>query len=347
MRNSLKKNHGYLWLEIIEYGFISVLLAFLLFSRPEDETFSDWNNFRYTVIGSLFLGMEVMILKLYFFPAFNHLNTLLKVVLKVIVTNIYIFIFLFCYIGYIIYRNDEFLSMNEFLKGNNFLNIQIQAFIISVFLIGFQEIRSLIGKEKLRNYLLGKYQTPSNEERIFMFLDLKGSTTLTEKLGNELYFSLLNDYFNDLTSPILKSRAEIYQYVGDEVVLSWSIKNGLKNSNCLRFYEFAKEKINSRNDYYLNRYNVIPEFKAGLHIGKVVIAQIGQIKKDIIYSGDVLNTTSRMEGLCNTNEANLIISKKLLNQLEPSDNWEPSPLPETQLKGKNEEVSLFKMNLNI
>ena len=333
-----------MWREVIEYGFISVILSLLVFGK-RDFGFEDWESIKYSILGSLLLGMEVMVLKLYFFPMFNQLNTMVKMVVKIIITNVFIFLFLICYISFIIYYNKEFVTMSEFIKSNSFLSIQFQAFITSIFLIGFQEIRSLIGKEKLRNYLLGKYQTPSTEERIFLFLDLRNSTALTEKLGNELYFSMLNEYFNDLTSPILKSRAEIYQYVGDEVVLSWTIKNGLKDSNCIRFFELAHDKIQLRKEHYLSQYNVVPEFKAGLHKGQVVIAQIGQIKKEIIYSGDVLNTTSRMESLCNENNADIIVSQKLLDLLSPSTRWSVIPLKLSSLRGKNETISLVKLDL--
>ncbi len=52
----------------------------------------------------------------------------------------------------------------------------------------------------------------------------------------------------------------------------------------------------------------MPEFKAGFHIGKVITAEIGVIKKDIIFTGDVLNTTARIQGLSNTYEVDMITS---------------------------------------
>ena len=81
------------------------------------------------------------------------------------------------------------------------------------------------------DFLLGKYFKPRREERIFMFLDLRSSTTIAERLGEEKYFSFIKDVFKDATPSILDSRGEIYQYVGDEIVISWKMENGQKNAN--------------------------------------------------------------------------------------------------------------------
>jgi len=63
---------------------------------------------------------------------------------------------------------------------------------------------------------------------------------------------------------------------------------------------------------YLDLYGVYPEFKAGLHAGKVVVTWIGDIKKEIVYHGDVLNTTSRLEAECNRYNQTLLVSEFIL-----------------------------------
>ena len=102
------------------------------------------------------------------------------------------------------------------------------------------EISDNIGQGVLKNFFIGKYHTPLLEERIFMFLDMKSSTTIAEKLGHLKYYQLLNDYYADLTKAVLETSGEIYQYVGDEVVVSWLIDKGLNNSNCLNCFFFKQ-----------------------------------------------------------------------------------------------------------
>ena len=61
---------------------------------------------------------------------------------------------------------------------------------------------------------------PKAEDRVFLFLDLEGSTQLAERLGSALYFELLRRCLDDLTEPILETEGEIYQYAGDEIVVT-------------------------------------------------------------------------------------------------------------------------------
>src|ERR1700741_2675761 len=71
---------------------------------------------------------------------------------------------------------------------------------------------------------------------IFMFVDLLSSTTIAESLGHEKYHNLLHDFYSDITNLIIYIKGEIYQYVGDEVIISWQLPTGQTNNHCLKFY---------------------------------------------------------------------------------------------------------------
>ena len=79
----------------------------------------------------------------------------------------------------------------------------------------------------LVNYLIGKYHKPRIEERIFMFLDLNNATTIAESIVSTMYSNLLSDFFKDIDLAITKTKGVVFQYVGDEVVVIWKMKNGL------------------------------------------------------------------------------------------------------------------------
>ncbi|WP_296317914.1 adenylate/guanylate cyclase domain-containing protein, partial [Winogradskyella sp. UBA3174] len=108
-----------------------------------------------------------------------------------------------------------------------------------------------------------------------------------------------NDLFADVTNTILNNEGEIYQYVGDEIVISWSMKKGVRKANCLNCFTQIQKKLVDLRPIYEKKYNVMPEFKAGIHYGSVMAGEVGVIKKDIIYSGDVLNTAARIQEQCN------------------------------------------------
>jgi adenylate cyclase len=88
----------------------------------------------------------------------------------------------------------------------------------------------------------------------------------------------------------MESRAEIYPYVGDEAVLTWPSDISFEDNNCLKaFFEFESELANKR-AYYQGHYGVVPVFKGGLNTGRVMVAEVGVVKRDIAYHSDVLNT---------------------------------------------------------
>ena len=129
--------------------------------------------------------------------------------------------------------------------------------------------------------LMGSYKNPKEENRIFMFLDLKDSTTIAEQLGHHKYSQFIQDCFFDLNEVVLDHDAEIYQYVGDEAVLSWPYKKGLANNNCLGLFFSFQHQLESRKVYYLEKYGIYPEFKAGLHGGTLMVAEVGSVKKEL------------------------------------------------------------------
>lgn len=64
-------------------------------------------------------------------------------------------------------------------------------------------------------------RVPREEDRIFLFLDLNSSTVLAEELGHIRYSELSKCCLADLALSVKKYKATVYQYVGDEAVLSW------------------------------------------------------------------------------------------------------------------------------
>lgn len=206
-----------------------------------------------------------------------------------------------------------------------------------------RNLNQLLGPRTLLRYLLGTYHHPRVERRIFMFLDMKSSTTLAETLGSHKYFSLLNTFFRDITEPILEREAEIYQYIGDEVVLTWPIESGFRDANCIRvFFEILVE-IKRRREYYEAEFDHVPEFKAGLHFGDVITAEIGDIKKEIVYNGDVLNTTARIESMCNEYNQQLIASEELVSHLELPNSIAVKSLGPVVLRGKADAIPLIAL----
>jgi adenylate cyclase len=268
--------------------------------------------------------------------------------------------FIFTYVGLIVFglftMNFIWFSFEGGLSyalsksvKNVLFNILSPSFFVNVFLFGFLvsctqfmlQVSDKFGPGILWKFLTGKYYHPRQEERIFMFLDLRSSTSIAEKMNSKQFFDLLKDVFQDITEPILKSQGEIYQYVGDEVVISWPSDRGLAENNCLLCFFRIQQALEQKEEHYRKKFDVLPSFKAGLHIGVATVGEIGVIKKDIVYSGDVLNTTSRIQGECNNQNVNILLSSDLLDRMQLNGAYKQIALGEFPLKGKKEKTSLF------
>jgi class 3 adenylate cyclase len=180
------------------------------------------------------------------------------------------------------------------------------------------------------------------EDLIVMFLDLNSSTSIAEKLGNDLFFDLVRDFIDDLTMPILKNLGIIYKYVGDEVIVLWKLNEGISNANCLKCFFEIDKLIQSRQEIYQSKFGVFPEYKAGMHCGKVTVGTIGSIVKEKVYSGDVLNTTSRITNMCRNLGARLLLSEELASQLTTFGQFTHRKFENVNLRGKLKEATLFE-----
>jgi adenylate cyclase len=193
-------------------------------------------------------------------------------------------------------------------------------------------------------YLTGRYHKPRQEMRIFMFLDMRSSTAIAEQLGHVKYFQLLNELFTDITDVIVRSRGEIYQYVGDEVSVSWTFRNGVRRQRCVRCFLDIRAKLNRRARHYEGRYGIVPVFKAGFHYGPVTTGEVGSVKRERIYSGDVVNTAARIQNSCNELAVDNLLSQELLEVLHLPPVYRTREMGSIALRGKASSTTLWTID---
>ena len=232
-----------------------------------------------------------------------------------------------------------------FLSSVTFWSFMLYLAAMIVVSLFYSEVRDNLGMSVLYNFFVGKYHKPIQEERIFMFLDMKSSTTIAEKIGHVKYFEMLREYYSDLSDPIIQYYGEIYQYVGDEIVVSWKLKKGIQENNCLKCFFAMKESLRYRSEKYQSKFEILPSFKAGFHFGRVTTGEIGVLKKDIVFSGDVLNTTARIQGLCNKYNVDILISEHLKNKMNIESEFQIQSHGINELRGRNESLELFTVQL--
>jgi len=234
----------------------------------------------------------------------------------------------------------------DWIFSFNFIAQLVIIYLIHLVFVFFRHLNRLLGRRTLLRYISGKYHRPRVERRVFMFLDIKSSTALAERLGPERYFALLNRFFRDISDPILNCEAEVYQYVGDEVVLTWPAAKGIRDANCIRIFKEIKDTVAAHHEDYEAAFGEVPKFKAGVHFGDVVTAEIGDLKKEIVYSGDVLNTAARIQSVCNEYGQELIASEELLEALDLPSTITRHPLGEVDLRGRKQAVGLVGLGVD-
>ena len=126
----------------------------------------------------------------------------------------------------------------------------IYTVLVIILLNFFLEVSKKFGPGNLWNLFIGKYHNPVVEEKIFMFLDLKDSTGYAERLGHIRYSRLIQSCFLDLNSIVGQHNAQIYQYVGDEVVLMWDKNEAGAAEDCIQLYYGFRELLISKGDKY-------------------------------------------------------------------------------------------------
>jgi len=308
-----------------------------------------------TPIGSAIMGWilgaaEILFLSRYFsqksFGAKIAIKTFLYLVSICIFLISLTFISNSSRLGLSIYDPLVIKSVFTFFYNFAFWSVVIYMGAIINITLFISEVSDNLGQGVLINFLVGKYHKPREEERIFMFLDMKSSTTIAEKLGHVKYYKLLNEYYADITEAVVQTSGEIYQYVGDEIVVSWQFKKGLKDNNCLRCFFLIKQIFETVSEKYIKQFGLVPGFKAGLHYGKVTTGEVGVVKKEIIFTGDVLNTTARIQSSCNEYGSDILVSDVLLAKLKTENKYNLKEIGECELRGKDEKVNLHTVVIN-
>ena len=294
------------------------------------------------LIGGIFTVniMELWLRKYAFWRALLYI-TALYVAIAFIVGTVGAYYYYADYLGLQLTSDLLFDRVISFYTEHIFIkNFVVWLFIVILTLIILM-INDKYGPGVFPDYLMGRYFHPKTETRIFMFADIRDATRIAEKLGEQEYFNFLKDFFNDIAPAIMQTKGEVYQYVGDEVVITWKMKNGVKNANALRCYYRMKNIIYKKSVKYYKRYNALPDFKVGFHYGQVTVGELGKIKRDIAFSGDVLNTTARIQSMCNEKGVDILASKAFASILPKlPGTTRVVTVGEELLKGKKEEVSL-------
>lgn len=320
--------------EHIDNGVIEIDFSVMLFALPA-----------VTIVGLIIGIIELLFIN----TLFAKKSFLFKLLGKLLIYSVFLFLII-CLtypiaasieLDVSVFNTQVIDKFKDYLTSIGFLSTGFQMAISLIFTLFYNEISEKVGANSFVNFITGKYHRPKKENRVFMFLDMKSSTSIAEEIGHHNYFNLLKDYYNILSEGVIKYAGEVYQYVGDEMVISWKVSKEKSDDKPLKCFFKMKEDILKKQPYFIQTYDAFPTFKAGIHYGEVTTGEIGKIKKDIIFTGDTLNTTARIQGLCNDFSVDILLSNDFLQILKIPTQYTIKSLGKQKLKGKKESLELF------
>jgi adenylate cyclase len=176
-------------------------------------------------------------------------------------------------------------------------------------------VNELLGPGVLFAFAAGRYHQPRLEERALLFIDMRSSTAIAERLGELAFLNFLNRFVADVSWAIAEQSGEIHKYVGDVVIATWTLAPGANAPACVRACFAALDRLREQGPSYERAFGQGADFRAALHCGPVAVGELGTLKKEIALIGDAMNSAARIQAACRESDHRVLASSALLDRL--------------------------------
>jgi adenylate cyclase len=214
------------------------------------------------------------------------------------------------------------------------------AFFTAFSILGILMMRvaHFIGLRTLLDLILGTYHRPVEERRVLLFLDINGSTALSERLGALTMRALVRKFLSDLSRPIVDHGGDIYLYKGDGLIAIWSWADAVKGNAILRAVDAMFAAIARERPTYERAFGIAPGFRIGIHGGDVIVSEQGDARRSIGIYGDAINIAARMEEAARAHGVRCVISETVARAL--SDRGRIRELGIEQVRGISAPIAI-------
>ncbi|UPJ50491.1 adenylate/guanylate cyclase domain-containing protein [Bradyrhizobium sp. 200] len=178
------------------------------------------------------------------------------------------------------------------------------------------QIANLIGPRTLINFFTGRYHRPREENRFVLFVDIAGSTGLAERLGGIGIHRFLDRTFRLLSGTAIDYRGEILGYVGDELIVTWPEKEGAVDARPLRCFLAMREALEHAAQRLLREFGAAPKIRGSLNFGPVIVGEIGDFKRAIVFNGDTMNAAARLEEFSRTVDGGFLAARAAIERFD-------------------------------
>ncbi len=224
--------------------------------------------------------------------------------------------------------------------GRHFIFCLFMAFTFNLLL----RITAFLGTRSLVEILLGRYQEPAMEHLAFMFLDVVGSTKLTEKIGDAKTQTLICNLFFDIASTVDQYGGEVHRYIGDEMVITWDLSKRRAVPDIMGCLVEVFNIIEAHKQVNKPRHGAWIDLRAGLNAGPVLVSEVGDLKRELVYFGDTINVAAGLQSHCKVVGVRALVSSSLYRTLQHTPQLQPSRLGPILMKGKVEQVESIALD---
>ena len=216
----------------------------------------------------------------------------------------------------------------------------ISSAVISVLMnLGFG-IANIIGPRAFLNFITGRYHSPVEENRFVLFVDIAGSTGLAERLGGIAIHRLLDRTFRLLSLAVMDYRGEVLNYVGDEVIVTWSERDGAVDCRPLRCFVAMRDELSRASSQFEGEFGAVPRIRGSLHFGPVIVGEIGDLKRAIVFNGDVMNTAARLEELSRGVDGGFLASRAAMEHFSAAPPFAVRDLGRLPIRGRADGIDV-------
>ncbi len=182
-------------------------------------------------------------------------------------------------------------------------------------------------------------------EITIFFSDVRNFTTISESLNDpKRLIAYLNRYMSPMSEIIIETHGTIDKYIGDAIMAYWNAPLPVRDHEdqavtaALRQLE-TLEKLNPE----LQKSGYPPiDIGIGIHTGTAIVGEMGSSgRSDYTVIGDSVNLASRIEGLCKTYGAKILISEATFRKLRRQ--YRIREVDHVRVKGKKEAVTLYEV----
>lgn len=182
------------------------------------------------------------------------------------------------------------------------------------------------------------------KELSVMFADIEGFTTISEKMPSEELVSVLNEYFNEMTTIILHHNGTLDKFFGDAIVAFWGAPLP-QDDHALRACCSAldmQQKLATIRKQWRDEGKPMLHVRIGINTGDMVVGNMGGIGKfDYTVIGDSVNIASRLEGANKVYRTGIMVSEATYERVK--NEIVGRELDLIAVKGRSEPLRTFEL----